>query len=509
MKYPQKKSAIAVSAALALSACASTLLWTRVHQDDPRSFASTLAVDAAGATYVGGGELEAPSGDDESAWWNTPGAVFSKYDSNGQRLWTHTLADTGSIKSIRVLDAGHLLVHVGSPFMNPEASDAVWIASSETGELITQLDTFNEARPFADLDVEAGKIYVATAHDLAVYAGTGELEDKEDITETIMDIEVADSGEIFLSLVEAETDSTYQKRSTTLDMLWQTSANQYYAFYPPTLKALSGGGLAVLDNNGLTKYDAQGDIAFQNSLVEDLQVIIGEGEHFMRGPFFGRALLQTDASGDLYLATPVTDFYEISHNDSIPSNMVASTTIAKFSGETGETLWKDTLSTIPVTHPVTWEQPTQIMSNTNYWPIDLSVTESGIKMVVSAFQADYIAPSADGCIYFFDEGFPAFVCNLAKVSDTYSKVFTYDAVSGKRLKKGEKIKGNIRDVAYSATGQMHLVGDNANEADVAYYPGINLQWLIGTEFEDAPLQKFLPGGSAYSPQSQMFVSKYK
>ncbi len=506
MKYLQKKSVIAVSAALALSACASTLLWTRIHQDDERSFASTLAVDAAGATYVGGGVLEAPAGDEEFAWWSNPGAVFSKYDSNGQRLWTHTLTDTGSIKSIHVLDEERLLVHVGSPFMNPEQADAVWIASSETGELITQLEAFSEEHPFADLEAATGKIYVAAEHRLTVFDYEGALQDSEEVTESIRDIEVADTGDIFLAVEYEQPSRSFQKRNTTLDLIWQTPTEDYpslsFAF-----KALSDGGLIALTDS-LTKYDAQGDVVFQNGLW-DIGVM---RDQFFRVPnFLGPALLQVDQAGDVYVAVTMTDFY----NFRAPrSNMVTSATLAKFTGDTGQFLWKDNLSTLPISHPIDPTEPNQIITNANYWPASLSVTENGVKMVVNAMQGDYLAPGIDnpsaGCLEYSDfEGFPYFTCPLSTVNDAYSKVFTYDATSGKRLKKGEKLKGNVRAVAYSSTGEMHLVGDNANEADVAHYSHLNLQWLIGTEFEDAPLQKFLPGGSAYSPQSQLFVSKYK
>lgn len=514
MKHPQKKSIVALSvgSALLLSACASTLLWTRIHQDDDRSFASTLAVDAAGASYVGGGVLEAPTADGDVTWWNNPAAVLSKYDSNGQRLWTHTLANTGNIKSIHVLGQDHLLVHVSSPFTTPGQPDAVWIASSETGELISQIDAFSAQRPFADIEVDAEKIYVASAHSLAVFDLEGVLQDSEDVTETIKDIEVSDNGEILLAVEPEEFSRAYQKRAVTLGVLWQTPAVSYPAS-PLAFSALSGGELAVLSDGSLTKYDAQGNLVFRKYLGDFLD----QTDSFYSGLlYYGSALIRADQAGDLYLAATITDFYMLGgdNSGSIAANMATSTSVAKFESTTGELIWKDNLRTYPINGPINSEQNTQVFSNTSYWPVSLDVSDSGIKMVVNAFSGDYLAAAYNnqsaGCFITYEDVFyPAFTCRLVKLTDAYSKEYTYDAASGKRLKKGEKINGNVRDVTYSSTGQLHLVGDNAAEVDVVHYSAINMQWLVGSEWEDDIFSKFLPGGAAYALQSQLFVSKYK
>lgn len=511
MKLSRKSTAV-VSAVL-LSACASTLLWTRTYQDDPRSFGATLAVDASGATYVGGGVLEAPSDTGEGAWWQFPGAVLSKYDANGQRLWVRKLDSHQTIKSIHVLDADHILVH-GSPVMPGEdaAGGNLWIASSATGELIRVVDEFSPDHAFSDIVVDANRIYVATEHALTVFDHQGEQLDSEAIEPAVRDMDVADTGDIFLAVQFDQPSRAYQKRAATLDLLWESPVKNYPAS-PFALTALAGGEVAVLSDGKLTKYDDQGSVVFENDL-DDISVM---SDTFASIPFiYGSAFIKADTAGSLYLAVTMTDIYALVTGapGAWAGNMANSTTLGKFDGKNGQLLWRDNLRTVPITHPIDTSNQTQQFSNTSYWPINLDVTPGGIKMVVSAFSADYEGTTYNdrpaNCLWTPEaEFYPIFTCSLVHFTEAYSKSYTYDAATGKRLKKGEKIAGHVRDIAYSTSGQLHLVGDNAIEMDTFHNFPLGMSWLTWQEFGDNPLQTFLPGGALYTPQSQLFVSKYK
>lgn len=507
------KKSLAVVSAVLLSACASTLLWTQHYQDDPRSFASTLAVDASGATYVGGGVLEAPADAGEEAWWQYPGAVLSKYDTNGQRLWVHKLESAQTIKSVHVLNANRILVH-GSAVMPDEsgAAGSLLIASSETGELIRVVDEFSPEYAFSDIVVDANRIYVATEHAVTVFDHQGEQLDSEAIEPAVRDMDVADTGEVFLAVEFDQPSRAYQKRTATLDLLWE-SATKNYPVSPFALTALAGGEVAVLSDSTLTKYDGQGNVVFTNDL-EDISV---SRDTFWSLPFiYGSAFIKADAAGSLYLAVSMTDLYALGEGayGVWAGNIATSTTLAKFDGNNGQLVWQDNLRTVPITHPIDTSTQTQRFSNTSYWPISLDVTASGIKMVVSAFRGDYAGDAYNGrpanCVWNPEaEFYPIFTCPLVHFTEAYSKSYTYDAATGKRLKKGEKIAGHVRDIAYSASGQLHLVGDNAIEMDPFHNFPLGMSWLTWEEFGDNPLQKFLPGGAVHTPQSQLFVSKYK
>lgn len=509
----QTKLALTSSTLLA-AACTATLLWSTYYTGDPRSFGSTLTVDADGAVYAGGGVLEAPAGTETDAWWNTPAAVLAKYDRSGKTVWTQRIPTAGTIKSVHALDAARILVH-GTPLYtdtsNSQAS-TLWIASATTGELILEIDRFDENRALVEVVVESDRIYVATTNAIDVFANDGTRIDHENLDSTILDLEVASDGFVFLNVELEHGSSAYQKRNAELDLLWQTPV-EYFAS-PKAMHILANGDLLKLENGQVQRIDNQGQVVFTTSL----DAVSSMSNSMWSGPYiYGSAQLKSDNNGDIYLATTIADTYlqaDAVNTQNLYTNLVTSAALLKIDGNTGNVVWHDVIRSTPLLHTPDLTTQTQRFSNNSYWPIGLNITNDTATLTFNAFLGDYTGTLFDGKAHcarnIFDlDVLIASVCPLSNVRDAYARSITYNSDTGQRIKTGGKISGHIRDIVYDNTGETYVIGDNAIEIDPIHYAPIWMSWLTIPFNQESDWAHLLPGGTVHTDSSQMFVSKFK
>ncbi|OUS03821.1 hypothetical protein A9Q81_06750 [Gammaproteobacteria bacterium 42_54_T18] len=464
---------LATSACVLLTACASTLLWTTIHETPEVTMSINSAIDNNNNIYVAGAQRI----DNEDDTFNYSG-LLQKYQSNGDLLWSVPYDQFDyAVKPVPLSDDYLLLLTVDN-WYSPNGAKSLWATSTTNGtsHQLIEAPLNHGVRDIVVTDQQAFALIDTEDDDeLVVIDSAANIVNNLVLDGRTSRISVDNQGDAYLYRTYLG-GSAIEGYDSELNQVW--SSENLYTLGITGCNDQELNGLYFDGNNDLIIHCAHqlakiekstGDVIF----VEDYSNLFSRKDTSdTEGYFdweFGPSNLVFDDNNQIYLTTTRTRSYTGRYGNvkivDGTSTLRADVVVIKFDGNTGERLWVDDIN------GSLFPSQTGLIANF-YYPLSLSLINEEIQVTFRGFRGEYIGdddPSDEttNC-YSGIEATSTFVpfngCNLSSINDNYARTFYYNRENGER-RKGTKYAIEYPSAALiTDENTTVLVGDSAWEA---------------------------------------------
>lgn len=343
-----------------LAACGgSTLLWETTYDTENADIAIDAALDQSDNLYIVGTSRSNPNEEN----FDYRGLII-KYNAAGELAWQRVLPEVGDVRDVIPLNGERILVETtNAGFYSLTYHGSYYLASADTGELITQLSR-EEDTLWSQVVTRGNKVALLNQYspaagggnDLQVYDQDGNLISDINLLGTTYSLRVKPYGGYYLLSKNAwQSGVRLYALDADLNLVWSSDElplnGSLCGFY-------SDGSAThiAIDNNEdiviqcpihLVKVSSEGEILFQTEYADMFRDQLDSTPALLDYEL-NPAMITIDDNNDIYIASTRANLFTGQVGNLIQSEnftlLKSDTMVMKFDGTSGERLWDDVIN---------------------------------------------------------------------------------------------------------------------------------------------------------------------